>query len=298
MMMKKILLSAVLLLPCIAFGQSAGSNTVNRDRPRSSYDRGAVSNGQKKRPGSVETALGKLNPENKDYGSAIDAVRIAAIEETIDNILWWTNLVLVTLFSFACLYIYWLWHEQEVRLNISADIVAQLWNSHVGSRAKAMEIIGLYNGVMRRFNEQTAAMAKKKKEEDEKQRKEAKKKRIEAQPTDKLKSGGTVNQEVEKNEQLMLLDREEELNQLEVLATTVPEQQEEFTHEVEDPQQDVEEGQDQVKRLKAEIERVLLENSRMKSQAHAQDQKISNLRTQVNKAHDQLAGMSQNGGSR
>lgn len=301
MMMKKILLSTVLIVPCIAFGQSAGPNTINRDRPRSSYDPGAVGNGQKKQPGSVETALGKLNPENKDYACAIDSVRVAAIEETIDNILWWTNLVLVTLFSFACLYIYWLWHEREVRLNISADIVAQLWNSHVGSRAKAMETIGLYNDLMRRFNAQTVAIAVAQKEDAAKVTKEAKKKKTENEPADKLLAAPAGAPSAEKNAQLNLLPVEAEQVNAEVLvASRTPEQPDAVIHEGGDGPDEEEEAEEQdvVKRLRAENERIVLELSQTKAQVIAANQKVSNLRTQVNRAHDQLAGMSQNGGSK
>ena len=46
----------------------------------------------------------------------------------------------------------WLLRERERRLTISADIVAQLFNAYVGSRAKALEVIGKHNALVERYN--------------------------------------------------------------------------------------------------------------------------------------------------
>ena len=47
---------------------------------------------------------------------------------------------------------WWLLRERQRRLAISANIVVQLFNAYVGSRAKALEVIGKYNALVERYN--------------------------------------------------------------------------------------------------------------------------------------------------
>jgi hypothetical protein len=58
----------------------------------------------------------------------------------------------------------WLLRERENRLSVAADIVAQLYNAYVGSRAKALDVIARYNKLVERYNrmdeEFTAVKAK------------------------------------------------------------------------------------------------------------------------------------------
>jgi hypothetical protein len=150
----KIILCALLLVPALTFGQ-AGTAGLGSNRPRSSYDPGAAGVAKSQQQSGVATALQKINPQDKDYGAMVEQGRIAAFEETLDNFYWRSCMVLTVLLMLATMYIVWLWRERELRLRISADIVAQLYNSHVAARAKAIETIEKHNQLVRRYNAQS-----------------------------------------------------------------------------------------------------------------------------------------------
>jgi hypothetical protein len=46
----------------------------------------------------------------------------------------------------------WFTRDRQRRLAISSNIVVQLFNAYVGSRAKTLETIGKYNGLVERYN--------------------------------------------------------------------------------------------------------------------------------------------------
>ena len=52
-----------------------------------------------KRQGFFDYALGKINPHGNDYGASIDSVRNAAVENTIDDLYFWSNAVTLLLLS-------------------------------------------------------------------------------------------------------------------------------------------------------------------------------------------------------
>ncbi len=160
-MRKKAILCALLLAPLLAFGQT-DTSTVNRERPRSSYDPGATAGTKGSPQSGVAAALQKINPQNKNYGQVIDDGKIAAIDETIESFYWWSCMVLTGLLIVAVAYIMWLWRERQIRLNISGDVVAQLYNSYIASRAKALETIEIHNKLARRYNAQSAEIARSK----------------------------------------------------------------------------------------------------------------------------------------
>jgi hypothetical protein len=155
----KIIVCALLLVPALAFGQ-AGTAGLGSNRPRSSYDPGAAGLAKSQQQSGVATALQKINPQDKDYGVVIEQGRIAAFEETLDNFYWRSCMVLTVLLMIATMYIVWLWRERELRLRISGDIVAQLYNSHVAARAKAIETIEKHNQLVRRYNAQSVEIAR------------------------------------------------------------------------------------------------------------------------------------------
>ena len=68
--------------------------------------------------------------------------------------------MLCALLILSLAYICWLLRERAVRLNIAADIVAQLFNSHVRSRAKALEAIERHNQLAERYNAKCEELAR------------------------------------------------------------------------------------------------------------------------------------------
>ena len=119
---------------------------------RSSYDPMARAAGGRQPKGIVETTLAGVNPHDTDYGQVIEDWRKEIFENTIGEIYFWAVIVLGTGFGCSLIGCGWLRRERERRLAISADIVTQLFNSYIGSRAKSLELIAKYNGLVERYN--------------------------------------------------------------------------------------------------------------------------------------------------
>ncbi len=125
---------------------------LNTSRPRSTYDPAAKAGAPADSTSAVEKTLHAVNPQDKDYGALFQSVRLAAIEETFHNVLWWADVVLLAGFFTSLAGNYWQSLRSEHRLRISSAIVAQLYNSHVASRSKAMEAIEKHNLLADRYN--------------------------------------------------------------------------------------------------------------------------------------------------
>jgi hypothetical protein len=261
----KIKVCALLLVPALAFGQ-AGTAGLGSNRPRSSYDPGAAGLAKSQQQSGVATALQKINPQDKDYGVVIEQGRIAAFEETLDNFYWRSCMVLTVLLMLATMYIVWLWRERELRLRISADIVAQLYNSHVAARAKAIETIEKHNQLVRRYNAQSVEIAAMREAITQKETSSGSKDGIEA--ADKLRS---------KPAKLTPEPTADDLPEPPIAGAPVQVDVQELAAE------DMESAD--VSQLQEMIRQLIAQN---KSQKQAGEQKIANLRTQLGRAHSSL----------
>jgi chromosome segregation ATPase len=96
--------------------------------------------------------LAGVNPQDKDYGEVVAGWRKEVFENTINRAYWWGLIVLGLVLGFSLATNGWLMRERERRLAISADVVTQLFNAYVGSRAKALEVIAKYNSLVDRYN--------------------------------------------------------------------------------------------------------------------------------------------------
>jgi hypothetical protein len=144
---------AILLLTAslgVAFGQQ--SQPTLGAAGRSPYDPMAHSTGSVQPKSIVETTLAGVNPHDTDYGQAIESWRREIFENTIGEIYFWAVMVLGAGFGCSLIGCGWLRQERERRLAISADIVTQLFNSYIGSRAKSLELIAKYNSLVERYN--------------------------------------------------------------------------------------------------------------------------------------------------
>ncbi len=47
--------------------------------------------------GFLDYALGKINPQDKDYGTAIEVQRSGVVQHTIDDLYFWSNVVTLLL---------------------------------------------------------------------------------------------------------------------------------------------------------------------------------------------------------
>jgi hypothetical protein len=102
--------------------------------------------------GIVETTLAGINPQNKDYGTVVADWRKQAFDTVINRIYLWSIFILCLVLSVSHLGNAWLLRQRQRRLAISANIVVQLFNAYVGSRAKSLEVIGKHNALVERYN--------------------------------------------------------------------------------------------------------------------------------------------------
>jgi hypothetical protein len=258
---RRILAVFALLLASLSTTAQTRPANPSGELAHSSYDPAARLEGQTGPKSRVENTLQKINPENKDFGQVIEAARLTALEETVEDFYWWTIVVLCALLILSLAYIWWLVRERAVRLNIAADIVAQLFNSHVRSRAKALEAIGRHNRLAERYNakceELTATSAEAFLKEQKKKRKG------DVETADKLAE-----------------------NPVEVLETVSGSLMRPSTDRPVEAQNTIAmSGLDGDSEM--EIARLNELVRGLQAQAKAQNQKISNLRGQLNRAHDQ-----------
>ena len=251
----KLSLALVLASPASTVFAQQSAAPLTTSRPRSTYDPAAKAGAPADTTSAVEKAFHAVNSQDKDYGAVLQSARMAAIEETIQNVLWWADVVLLAGFSLSMAGNYWQHRRTEDRLRISSAIVAQLHNSHVASRAKALEAIAkhnqladLYNAKCDEQSQQRLAETAAEQKRSTKGENQAAAKVAEQQPTD-------------------------------VELTPRPRVQSEATGDQAEANQP------------GEIEPSLSEANeikRLKAQLAAKEQKINNLRSQVNRAHTTL----------
>jgi hypothetical protein len=119
---------------------------------RSSYDPMARGKGTVQPKGIVETTLAGVNPQNKDYGTIVADWRKEVFVTAVNRIYLWSIFILCLVLSVSLLGNVWLLRQRQRRLVISANIVVQLFNAYVGSRARSLEVIGKYNALVGRYN--------------------------------------------------------------------------------------------------------------------------------------------------
>ena len=261
----KIVFWVLLLTPSLAVARASGAG-LSADRPRSSYDPGAMGAGKAQQQSGVAAALGKINPQDKDYGAVVEQGRMAVFEETVEDFYWWSCIVLTLLLMTSVMYIVWLWRQRNLRLRIAGDVVAQLYNSHVAARSRAVETIEKHNQLVRRYNAQSvevtamrAASAQKAAATGAKDGLDAAE-RLRSKPSKSASTLAPADQQVT----------------LERSAPTEANVQEDAPGT---------RGTDDISVLQEQVRQLTSQN---KAQQKASEQKIANLRAQLGRAHHSL----------
>lgn len=89
-----------------------------------------------RRQGFLDYVLGKINPRNKDYGATLESARNALVENSVDDLYFWSNVVSLFLLTAAAGVIFLQWRAMDKRELIAASLIAQLWNSRVSDRTE------------------------------------------------------------------------------------------------------------------------------------------------------------------
>jgi hypothetical protein len=102
--------------------------------------------------GILDTTLAGVNPQNKDYGLVVADWRKELFEAAINRIYLWSIFILCLGISVSLVGNAWFVRERQRRLAITSAIVVQLYNAHIGSRTKALDVIKKYNSLVERYN--------------------------------------------------------------------------------------------------------------------------------------------------
>jgi hypothetical protein len=149
-----IQLSAAVLLFCaIAPGLVAQTQTVQPEKTGPT---------QRQRQGFFDYALGKINPSNTDYGTAMANGQSDLVGHTVDDLYFWSNAVTLGLLICAAGVIYFEWRSAAKKEIVAATIIAELWNGRVSDKIEIVRRTEQFNQLAEQHNAEVerALMAK------------------------------------------------------------------------------------------------------------------------------------------
>ena len=117
---------------------------------------------QRQSQGFFDYALGKINPSNTDYGTAMANGRSDLVGHTIDDLYFWSNAVTLGLLVCSAGIIYFEWRSAAKKEIVAATIIAELWNGRVSDRIEILRRTEQFNQLAERHNAEieSALMAK------------------------------------------------------------------------------------------------------------------------------------------
>ena len=142
-----IQLPAVILLFCaIAPGLVAQTQTVQPEKTGPT---------QRQRQGFFDYALGKINPSNTDFGTAMANGRSDLVDHTVDDLYFWSNAVTLGLLVCAAGIIYFEWRSAAKKEIVAATIIAELWNGRVSDKIEIVRRTQQFNQLVELQNQET-----------------------------------------------------------------------------------------------------------------------------------------------
>jgi hypothetical protein len=136
-----LLLVGLMLARCI----DGFSQTPEQPKP-------APTRSAQKPQGFFDYALGKINPHDKDYGAAIETRRSEAVEHTIDDLYFWSNVVTLLLLCGLAAVVLLQWRAADKREVIAASLIIQLWNGRVSDRIEIERRTEQFNRLVETHN--------------------------------------------------------------------------------------------------------------------------------------------------
>jgi hypothetical protein len=112
---------------------------------RSRYDPAAGKGGSQPHESFWDFVLKQVNPNDKDYGECIAEARKIAVEETIYNSLFWSNLVVLGLFGCSLMVLFYQHKELKRREQMVTTQFAQYVNGLRRAELQAHEATTRYN---------------------------------------------------------------------------------------------------------------------------------------------------------
>ena len=105
-----------------------------------------------KAQGLADYALGKVNPNDTDYGAALDAARGATVAHTMDDLYFWSNVVALILLTGVTTFFFFHLRAADKEEIIAATLIAQLWNGRVSDRTEIERRAEQFNNLVDEHN--------------------------------------------------------------------------------------------------------------------------------------------------
>jgi len=105
-----------------------------------------------KRQGFFDYRPGKINRQDNDYGATPESRRSAAVENSIDDLYFWSNVVTLTLLCALAAIVLLQWRAADKREVIAASLIAQLWNGRVSARIEIERRTAEFNQLVEAHN--------------------------------------------------------------------------------------------------------------------------------------------------
>ncbi|MCU1250815.1 MAG: hypothetical protein JWQ49_3844 [Edaphobacter sp.] len=102
--------------------------------------------------GFLDYMLGKINPNDKNYGLDAERLRTEAVHDTLDDLYLWSNVVTLSLLAAITLIRFLELRSTEKKEVICATLMTQLWNGRVSDLAEIDRRTNQYNALVERDN--------------------------------------------------------------------------------------------------------------------------------------------------
>jgi hypothetical protein len=112
------------------------------------------------RGGPLEGLLDSINQQDIDYGAKLADARQIFLGGTFENLYFWIIVAEGVTVLILVLYVFWLFRERGNRLEISVNIVTQLANSYLYTRARAVDAIRRHNQLVDEYNAMAEKLAR------------------------------------------------------------------------------------------------------------------------------------------
>jgi len=145
-MRSSIVIVYVAILVCV------GSRDVRLFGQTASYTNSRSTQPVPRHQGFFDYALDKVNPEDKDYGTIIESRRNAAVENSIDDLYFWSNVVTLILLCALSAIVLLQWRASDKREVIAASLIVQLWNGRVSDRIEIERRTAQFNQLVEAHN--------------------------------------------------------------------------------------------------------------------------------------------------
>ena len=148
--MRRLLAIQLLIIPllfCLAAPNMVGQT-------QSTSPQKAVQT-QRQSQGFFDSALGKINPSNTDYGASMASSRDSIVNHTVDDLYFWSNVITLGLLVCAAGIIYFEWRSAAKNEIVAATIIAELWNGRVTDKIEIVRRTEQFNQLVELQNQET-----------------------------------------------------------------------------------------------------------------------------------------------